>query len=172
MSLIDRAFSRLDEFRWGQTKRRALFQPTTNRVINYSEPKPERKIPTFGAEPGAFGEDWASYRLPKTRPFGPVPLESHENTHGHISENAQPLIGPTEEYQDPAISPRAARTSEGTDQRPVGAGHDTSPIDKPVTLNHQIRKSFESDVGQGSKTPTEGDKAAADLKHYDFDFST
>lgn len=172
MSLIDRVFMRFDEFKWAQIKRRALFQSTTNRAISFRNPENSREkptIPTFGADPSGFGEDWASYRLPKRRPVGPLPIE-HENTHGYINPNSERPIEPSEPYEDPAISSRGSRTSEGTDQK-APIGHGVTPADRPITLHTGSRKCLESDTGKGSKEPTLGDRAARDLKKWDFDFS-
>lgn len=170
MSLIDRVFMRFDEFKWAQIKRRALFQPTTNHAISFRNPENSREtraIPTFGAEPGAFGEDWASYRLPKTRPVGPLPIE-HENIHGYVNPNSERPLPVQEAYVDPAISSRGARTSEGTDQKIVSGIHEAD-YDKTITLHNEPHKSFQSSKPKGD--PTEGDRAEKDLKHYPYDFS-
>jgi hypothetical protein len=173
MSLIDRAFETLNDFQFRVMKRRAAFQPRPNRVLSFRNPEnsqERRAIPTFGAEPGAFGEDWASYRLPKTRPVGPLPIE-HENIHGYVNPNSERPLPVQEAYVDPAISHVHKRTSEGTDQRPAGLGHDALPMDKEIVLHTGSRKCLESDVGKSPREPTLGDQAARDLKKWDFDFS-
>ena len=175
MSLIDRAFSRLDEFRWGQAKRRSLLQPQSNRVISYQNPETKKRpIAAFGADPNeGFALDWASYRLGRPGVQGAInpaaPKFERENTHGFVNLNNPRPIEPQEMYQDPAISSRSSRTSEGTDQRPP-VGHGITPLDKPVTLQTGSRKCLESDVGKGQKQPTPGDLAAADQKNWGFDF--
>jgi len=77
-------------------------------------------------------------------------------------------MGPTEAYQDPAISSRGSRTSEGTDQRFVGIDHDMTTLDKAVVLYTGSRKCFES--VRGKSEPTLGDLAEKDLKTYPYDF--
>jgi hypothetical protein len=128
----------------------------------------------FGADVNeGFGLDWANYRLARPGVQGVVnpdsPRPERENINGHIREDAQPLIGPTEEYQDPSISSRGSWTSEGTDQRPTSVGHDVTPADKPVTLNHQIRKSLESSRPKGT---TIADQIAKEMKNEPYDFLT
>lgn len=167
MSVIDRALGIFDEIKVRFEQRRAVFQPRQNRVTSFrnSANSPEKKvIPLFGSDSG-FGEDWASYMQPHPKPFGPVPIE-HENTHG-FAMNAQPLIGPTEEYQDPAISPAHKSGTISTDQRPVGLGHDTSPLDKEVVLYHEPKKSLES---SRPKESTIADQIAKEMKNEPYDF--
>lgn len=171
MSLIDRIFIRFDEFKWAQIKRRALFEPTTNRVMSFSQPKPERKIPMFGSDSG-FGQDWAS-DAPVHYRGGPVPQPILHNVDGHVAEDAKPLLEPIEAYVDPNISPRGSRTSESTDQTPIRQFTGETIGDKwdGVVRNTGPRKCLESDVGKNPKEPTLGDLAARDLKKWDFDFS-
>lgn len=172
MSIIDRAFGVLDDFQFRLIKRRAAFQPRTNRVISYRNPEnsqEKRAIPAFGSDPSGFGEDWANYRLPKTRPFGPVPLESHENVHGHVRENSERPVPEQEPYQDLSLSPRAARSSETTDQKAIVGNRDGN-IEWDGIVRTEAKKSFLSSSPKGGPTP--GDIAEKDLKSYPYDFSS
>jgi len=171
MSLIDRIFIRFDEFRWGQAKRRSLLQPQ-GRTIQYRNPEnsQERKgIPTFGSDSSGFGEEYAADA--PSRPFtGPLPLQHKENVHGHVREDAERPVPEQEPYQDPSLSSRGSRTSESTDQKPIRQFTGEVIGDKwdGVVRNTSSRKCLESI--RGKSDPTEGDKAAADEKTWDFDF--
>jgi len=181
MSLIDRAFARLDEFRWGQLKRRSAFQ-APGRTISYRNPETKKRpVALFGADVNeGFGLDWANYRLARPGVQGVVnpnsPRPERENVHGFIYGRGEPPVVTQEPYQDPAISPRAARTSESTDQKAIVHFTDEVIGDKwdGVVRNAQSRKSFESDLGKNPRTPTLADQAARDLRDpqkYPYDFS-
>jgi hypothetical protein len=168
MSVVDRFFARLDEFKWGQAKRRVAFQPQQNRVISFrnsANSQAKRAIPTFGSDVG-FGEEYCADA--PSRPFtGPQPIE-HENVHGYVNPNAERPVPEQEPYQDPSLSSRGSRTSESTDQKPP-IGHGITPADKPITLYTGSRKTFQG--ARGKSGETEADKAEKDLKAYSYDFS-
>jgi len=170
MSLRDMFFNRLDDAVFAVQRRRSLLQPQQNRVISYRNPETKKRpIAAFGADPSGFGEDWASYRLPKTTPVGPVPLESHENVHGFIHGKGEPPVATQEPYQDVNLSPSHKSTNVGTDQRPISGLHEAD-YDKPITLHNEPKKSFESDLGKNPRTPTPSDIAEKDQKAWNFDF--
>jgi len=81
--------------------------------------------------------------------------------------DAQPLIEPVQEYQDPAISPARKSAIIATDQRSLGGAHDLSPVDKPITLQVQTKKSFES---SRPKESTIADQIAKEMKNEPYDF--
>jgi hypothetical protein len=167
-------FQRFDDLKFRVTQRRAAFQPRTNRVISYRSPETKKRpVAAFGADPNeGFALDWASYRLGKPGIEGAInlaaPKYEHENTHGFVNLNSPRPIEPQEMYQDSSLSSRGSRTSEGTDQKPISGLHEAN-YDKPITLHNEPKKSFLSSSPKGE--PTEGDRAAADLRRSSYDFS-
>lgn len=142
MSLVDRVFNRLDT---ALARFYGVELPQQNRTIVYrtGQNNPENKaIPLFGSDSG-FGEDWATYKRPRTQFVASLPIE-HENTNGHVPENAEPYIAPMEVYEDPAISPRKLNYALQTDQSPII--HGGSPVTKwdGVVRNLPDKHGFES----------------------------
>ena len=170
MSLVlQRFLQRVDCFASRIEQARGI-APSNTRVtyLKNLESKPERKIPLFGGEAGAFGEDYITYKVPRPEPFGPQPLENKENFHGHVNYGS-PAPMPTEKpYEDPAISRSFKRTSEETDQKAPPA-HNFTPADKPITLSVEKKKDFQAE--RGKKEPTPADLHAIDLKKAPYDFS-
>jgi hypothetical protein len=171
MSLVDRAFARLDVV---LARFYGLEPPQQNRRIVYrtgqNSLESARGIPLFGGDPSGFGEDYITYKIPKPKPLdGPLPLEHRENISGHIRESSTPLMVLVEAYQDPATSPRRLDYESKTDQQPIPRGKSPVSVWDGVVRSGSQRHGFES---SRPKEPTIGDGHAADLKHYEFDFST
>lgn len=170
MGVIDIVLQRWDNFLvnreifWvGQTL------PLPEKSTAFTQPKKPRAIPLFGADSG-FGEDYAVYRVSQPQPFGPQPLEHRENVHGFIRGVGEPPLPAERGYEDPVTSPRASRTSETTDQKPISKGILTpSDVWDGIVRNEPKKKNFQT-ASRGHEK-TEGDKQAEDLKRYPYDFS-
>jgi hypothetical protein len=164
---LDKFLSRIQPIRAGAT--RGQNYRMTRPFASASEHS--SKAPLFGVDPHTadFALDWASSGRLRPQPYGPQPLESHENIHGYVNPNAERPIPEESPYQDPAISPRATRTSEGTDQKPIL--HGGSPVTRWDGEIRNIVKRPDFQAVRAKSALTEGDRAEKDLKAYPYDFS-
>jgi hypothetical protein len=160
MAIIDEILQRLDNFTFNRRRRlEQVFGQSQREVIHF---KNEKAVPLFGASPDGFALDWVTYRQPQTRYVPTQPIQ-RVNTHGYIKSGEG--LRPPEKSE---LEGGKRLTYSGTDQRPTSFGHDVSTSDKAIELHHEPKKTLESSRGHDV---TEGDRQAADLRKYPYDFS-
>jgi hypothetical protein len=174
MSIIDTVLKRWDEFTFQRERRlQQVFGFQSGRVQTYrrqpfqsAEPQ-KRAIPLFGSEPGAFGEDWADYRVAQVKGSGPQPVQPElkiVDANVHLEDwKPDPSI--------PSLVSHGKRLNyeNQSDQRPV-VSFQGEVADKwdGVIRSNTPKKSFETSRRGGDKTEADRQR---DLKRYPFDFS-
>jgi len=169
--IIDVALARLDAF----LSRIQGVLPVSGRVQFYRQQSlqnapQEHAIPLFGAESGAFGEDWADYRVAQVK--GPATQSQPlQNEMRQYDGDIEKWRGPNPEIPSMVAHGKRLDYGRNTDQQPI---HSLSgSIDEK--WDGQIRnvaKRPDFQALRGKSEPTIGDQHAIDLrKKYEFDFS-